>query len=262
VERQLVQLQRQRPGDLTATPATEPVDARPSRGGLGASLDVAVVVLLQAAVLLAAVAGTTRFAAEPLWHHLDPVPVRTALDPAYRADAANLLAAVVRGGSIPTRTPSGVFRPEELDHLRDVQAVLGGLHRAAVVACILGALGLALARRAGRLPRVLRLLRTSAIATAAGAALLGLVAAAAWRPTFRLLHRLLFPDGNWRFPADGALAIAYPLTYFRAATVAIGLALVTALLAQWGIATLLSGRIRSAGCPTSSRSTSTQAAGA
>jgi uncharacterized membrane protein len=54
-------------------------------------------------------------------------------------------------------------------------------------------------------------------------AVLGVVAAVAFGLAFEVFHRLLFPGGNWAFPADSNLIRLYPIAFWQLSVAALGL---------------------------------------
>lgn len=126
---------------------------------------------------------------------------------------------------------------DEVAHLRDVRAVIRWLMRAALLG--LAALGLAAAlavrrRAAGR--RLRTSLGRGGLLALALVGLAGAGVAVGWERTFVLFHRVLFPQGNWAFPADSLLIQLFPDRFwFEAAVALVGLTLVeAAALALWG----------------------------
>ncbi len=92
-----------------------------------------------------------------------------------------------------------LYTPDEAAHLRDVRLVLWSFLGLALTSAIL--MPVAIARRPNDA------VRWRAVARGGGAltvliVVLGVVGALAFEPAFELFHRLLFPGGNWAFPAD------------------------------------------------------------
>lgn len=126
---------------------------------------------------------------------------------------------------------------DEVAHLEDVRVVVGGLLRAAVLGLAVVGLAGALALRRPTLSRMLRTsLGRGGVLTLALVALVGLGVATGWERTFVLFHELLFPQGNWAFPADSLLIQLFPDRFwFEAAVALVGLTCVeAAALAWWG----------------------------
>jgi hypothetical protein len=134
--------------------------------------------------------------------------------------------------------PNGApfYTPDEAAHLRDVRVVLLPLLGLAVASA--GVLAWALVRH-GREPATWRGLARGGVLVAAGLAVAGLVAGLAWTFAFELFHRLLFPGGNWSFPATSNLVRLYPVGFWQLSAAAIGL-----LGIAGGVLTWLVGRRR------------------
>jgi hypothetical protein len=124
-------------------------------------------------------------------------------------------------GTFAISTPGGgaLYTADEAAHLRDVRLVLVGFLALALAA---GALvGWRLQRHRGE-PATWRALARGGAALAVGLLVIGVIAAVAFGAAFELFHRLLFPGGNWAFPADSNLVRLYPLGFWQLSAAALG----------------------------------------
>ena len=141
-----------------------------------------------------------------------------------------------RAGDGPNTGPVVVFTPDEYAHMADVRQVFIGFQLAALVALVFG---IVLLIRAGLRDRrsALVLARDASIAGGAGAAILAVVAAAAFDPLFLLFHEVFFPQGNFLFGPDSNLIAMYPDQYWYGVTLRIGFTFVAATAAVALVAT-------------------------
>jgi len=127
--------------------------------------------------------------------------------------------------------------------MTDVRHVFIGFELAALTAvgtAVVLVLGAAKRSRAA----ALLLLRDAAIAAWAGTAIIAVAAAVAFDRLFLLFHEILFPQGNFLFPADSNLLAMYPDPYWYGVTLRVGLTFVLAmaLIAVASAATLRRAR--------------------
>lgn len=119
----------------------------------------------------------------------------------------------------------------ELAHLRDVAAIYRVLTPLAALATVVTLLV------AGRVSR--RTVRRVALGQAGLVAGVGVVAALAFDPAFRLFHEVLFPQGNFLFdPATDNLVLLYPESYWLGVTIRVGATFLLVVLAVAGLASL------------------------
>lgn len=133
-----------------------------------------------------------------VWHQL---AFAVTASPLAGADRRALDAAISRYLLAGSAQGLGALTAPEQAHLHDVRTVLSFLVLALAVCC-----GLALCLRT---PLSLRRAATQTL-------LLGLGLLAIFPVAFPMVHTLLFPAGNWQFPADSLLIETYPLAFFAA----------------------------------------------
>lgn len=108
---------------------------------------------------------------------------------------------------------------QERSHIRDVKLLFDLAFFLAAMSCALLAIGAVAAARARRRDAVLRVFGSVALASGLGTisvvAMLGLMASLNFERFWIAFHRLLFPQGNWRFPYKSTLIRTYPETYFQ-----------------------------------------------
>lgn len=111
------------------------------------------------------------------------------------------------------------YTAAEAAHLGDVRLVLFAFLALALGAALLT--GWSIARR-GAEPATWRAVARGGALLAVVLVLLGAFAALAFGVAFELFHRLLFPGGNWAFPADSNLIRLYPLGFWQLSAAAMG----------------------------------------
>ncbi len=181
--------------------------------------------------------------AVPLLLLLTPVWVHLAIDISggtvpggSPADAHRISDATVRdlllGGSFAMTAPDGsaMYTADEAAHMADVRVVLYGFLALAVLsaAVLVGAL------RHGRADAS----RWSAVARGAVflvvvLIVLGVIGALAFGVAFELFHQILFPGGNWAFPADSNLIRLYPYAFWQASAAALGVLAIVLAAITW-----------------------------
>lgn len=193
------------------------------------------VALAVAAALAAVAALTAAFLAPPVVHlFLDLSGAAGSLgvtaEEAHRLSDA-LVADLLVGGHFAVSTEGvPLLDAGERAHLGDV----GALVRQVLLAGLLSAVVLLLARRRSGGERVARALADGAALIAGGATLVGLAFAVAFDATFAFAHSLVFADGTWRFdPATSGLVRLYPTPFWIAVALSFcGGLVVIALLAR------------------------------
>jgi integral membrane protein (TIGR01906 family) len=135
------------------------------------------------------------------------------------------------------------FTADEQAHMTDVRHVFIGFELAALTAV---GIAVVLVMRTAKRSRVaaLLLLRDAAIAACVGTAIIAVGAAVAFDRLFLLFHEILFPQGNFLFPADSNLLAMYPDPYWYGVTLRVGLTFVAvmAVIAIASAATLRRAR--------------------
>lgn len=114
---------------------------------------------------------------------------------------------------------AALYTADEAGHLRDVRLVLYAFLTVALASVLL--VGWALVRR-GQEPAMWRALARGGAILAVGLVAIGAVAALAFTTAFELFHRLLFPGGNWEFPATSSLIRLYPYGFWQLSAAALG----------------------------------------
>jgi hypothetical protein len=182
--------------------------------------------LLPSATMVALLGVTLIVLLTPAWVH-------TAMDlagggipgvapSAARAVSDATVADLLLGGDFSVTLPDGspAYTPDEASHLRDVRVVLYVFLALAVAATILVVATLTQRQRDYRSWRAVAL---GGAALVGMLAVLGVVAAVAFGLAFEVFHRLLFPGGNWAFPADSNLIRLYPIAFWQLSVAALGL---------------------------------------
>lgn len=147
---------------------------------------------------------------------------------------------LVFGGDFTVALPDGspAYTTDEAGHLRDVRVVLYAFLSlaAASAALVLAAVG-----RRSQDRQIWRAISRGSAALVVGLVVLGAFAAVAFGLAFEIFHRLLFPGGNWAFPADSNLIRLYPIGFWQLSAAALGVLAGAAGLMVW-----LIGRDRAA----------------
>jgi hypothetical protein len=126
-----------------------------------------------------------------------------------------------------------LFEPDEAAHLRDVRVILFAFLGLAVLSATF--IGWALARRGGD-PRTWRAIARGGAGFAVLLVALGVIAAVAFGAAFELFHRLLFPGGNWSFPATSWLIKTYPYGFWQLSAAAFGILGIGGGAVVWALA--------------------------
>ena len=124
------------------------------------------------------------------------------------------------------------FRADEAAHMRDVRAVLLGFLVAAAIAALFLVWSLWRGRRDAETWRALS--RAGALIVV-GVVVVGLLGALAFGLAFELFHRILFPGGNWSFPASSLLVRLYPLAFWQLSAAALGVLVALGGAAAWTV---------------------------
>jgi hypothetical protein len=125
-----------------------------------------------------------------------------------RAEKLDAVLSYYRGGHPPTG-----YTVAELEHLADVKGVFLG----AYLLCPLLLIILAVLIAFGEMRAILRWGGLLAVALPLLAFLIP------FNGLFTAFHGVLFPQGNWMFPADSALIQAFPEGFFQAIGATIGI---------------------------------------
>lgn len=136
----------------------------------------------------------------------------------------------------PSMEPERLPVEDEIDHLMDVRVVIPEV-RIILLAFVLAMVGLVrLSRESEHVSLVRRQVARGGLLTLALVALVGIGIATGWERTFVLFHEILFPQGNWAFPADSLLIQIFPNQFwFEAAAALVALTTVeAAALVSWG----------------------------
>lgn len=131
--------------------------------------------------------------------------------------------------------PAGApfYTADEAAHLQDVRLVLFGF--LGVVALAGAVLAWAIARHRDSV-QLWRAIAGGGLVLAIGLLVVGAFAAVAFGVAFELFHQLLFPGGNWAFPANSNLVRLYPLGFWQLSAAALGVLAVSAGLVTWLLA--------------------------
>ena len=125
------------------------------------------------------------------------------------------------------------FGADEQGHMRDVRLVLWAF--LATAAASLAVLAVAVWRN-GRDPATWRAIGRGGILLAGAVVVVGIFAAVAFGVAFELFHRVLFPGGNWAFPADSLLIRLYPYAFWQMSAAALGVVSVVGGAITWRFA--------------------------
>jgi hypothetical protein len=163
----------------------------------------------------------------PLWTHLAlstsgaTVPGGVAGD--AQAVSDRTVGVLLLGGSFsavlsPAGTP--MYTADEAAHLDDVRLVLFLFLGMTLLAG--GTIIAGLWRAPENARRWRAIARGGALLTIA-VFVLGVIGALAFGIAFEVFHQLLFPGGNWAFPADSNLIRLYPYGFWQTSAFALGL---------------------------------------
>lgn len=129
---------------------------------------------------------------------------------------------------------------DEYRHMRDVRALVRLLWQFVVVTALINCAQIGIVmwvsphRRAEYIRWVHGFAARGGLLTLALVALVGAGIAAGWERTFVWFHRVLFPGGNWAFPADSLLIQIFPDRFwFEAATILVVMTTVEAVALVW-----------------------------
>ncbi|HEY8135138.1 MAG TPA: DUF1461 domain-containing protein [Candidatus Limnocylindrales bacterium] len=123
-------------------------------------------------------------------------------------------------GAAPCPPQELLYTADEQAHLRDARAVLY-LFVALAVASLAFVIA-ALAHRPHDARRWRAVARGGA-GLAIGAVVVGVVGYLVFDAAFELFHRVLFPGGNWEFPADSNMIRLYPYAFWQLTAAALGM---------------------------------------
>ena len=131
------------------------------------------------------------------------------------------------------------FGADEAAHMRDVRVVLLAFLVLSGVAATFVAWRIA---RHGGDPGTWRQIARGGGALAIAVAVTGIFAAVAFGVAFEWFHRLLFPGGNWAFPADSLLIRLYPYEFWQLSAAAFAALTILAGAIVWALARARSRR--------------------
>jgi hypothetical protein len=195
-------------------------------------------ILLAAATAVTILAIALLLLLTPLWTHFAlrssgaDVPGRLVFATVAAASDATI-ADLLFFGDFDVRTVSDapLYTDDERAHLRDARLVLFAFLAIAAVALVFLVLTVA---RAPTDPAVWRSIATGGSALAVTLIVLGLIALIAFDALFEIFHRVLFPGGNWAFPADSNLIRLDPFGFWQLTSAAlVGLATLGGMATWW-----------------------------
>lgn len=175
----------------------------------------------------------------PLWVHFGIDWSGGSVPGGAAADAHRISDDTVRqllfGGDFVITAPNGsaMYTAEEAGHLADVRGVLYLFLGLAVASVALLVAGL----RSGRGDAARwRAVGRGAIVLVGSLIVLGVVGALAFSVAFEMFHRILFPGGNWAFPADSNLIALYPYAFWQLSAAALGVLVLVGAAIVWFVA--------------------------
>ena len=198
---------------------------RPSRDWLGWLLPPATaLVVIVAGVLLLTTTLWMHFAIPAAGGGLPGYPLESSLVASDRTvrqllGAGDFLISVECPGTATCPPQELLYTDAEAAHLRDARAVLYLFLGLAVAALIF--VVAALVHRPHDARRWRAVARGGA-GLAIGAVVVGVVGFLAFDAAFELFHRVLFPGGNWEFPADSNMIRLYPYAFWQLTAAALG----------------------------------------
>ncbi len=158
----------------------------------------------------------------PIWTHA-AISAAGSTAPGGDPIAANdrTIADLLTFGQFDFATSGGepLYTADERAHMRDVQLVLYAFLALAAVA--LAYLVVAL-RRAPRDAARWSAVSRGAAGLVIGIVVLGIFGLLAFDAAFTLFHEVLFPGGNWAFPADSNLIRLYPEPFWELSAATLG----------------------------------------
>jgi integral membrane protein (TIGR01906 family) len=137
-----------------------------------------------------------------------------------------------------------VLDANERGHMRDVRQVFLGFWAIAAVAAVLLVAAWVAARRGAAEGSFRSAVRRGSIGLAVGVVVVAALALVAFEPLFELMHRVLFPGGNWTFdPSTERLVQLFPYQLWVETSLAVGAAI---LVVAAAVAVLARSRERAA----------------
>jgi hypothetical protein len=125
------------------------------------------------------------------------------------------------------------FAADEAAHMRDVRVVFWGFIGLAIAGAALISWRIV---RHGHQARTWRSISRGGLALVIALPVLGVFAFLAFDVAFELFHRILFPGGNFSFPADSLLIQLYPYAFWQLSAGALGVLGIVGGLVVWWLA--------------------------
>jgi len=175
----------------------------------------------------------------PFWVHYAIDLAGGSVPGGVPADAHRISDATVRdlllGGSFVMTAPDGsaMYTPDEASHMADVRVVL---YAFLALAALCAALVISALRRGRTDASHWTAVARGAVLLVAALVVLAVVGVLAFGVAFELFHRLLFPGGNWAFPADSNLIRLYPYAFWQLSAGALGVLAVVLAAVTWYVA--------------------------
>jgi len=213
--------------------------ARPARDWLSLLLPPATaLVILVLGVLLLTTTLWMHFAIPAAGGGVPGYPIESSLVASDRTvrqllGAGDFLISIECPDASPCPPQELLYAADEAAHLRDARAVLYLFIGLAVVSLLF--IVAALAHRPHDARRWRAVARGGA-GLAIGAVVVGVVGFLAFDAAFELFHRVLFPGGNWEFPADSNMIRLYPYAFWQLTAAALGVLCVIGGTLVWLLA--------------------------
>jgi hypothetical protein len=206
--------------------------------------------LVAAATAIALLGAALLLLFTPVWVHaaltLSGGGAWLGSDQLARSLSDRTIAELLLGpGAFAFAGPDGrpFYSADEQAHMRDVRLVL---YAFLVLVATAVAVVVAAVLRRGRDAATWRGIARGGASLAVALLVAGAFAAVAFGAAFELFHRLLFPGGNWAFPADGNLIRLYPLGFWQLSSAALGALGIGGGLVTWLVARRRAERLEAA----------------
>ncbi|HUR95928.1 MAG TPA: DUF1461 domain-containing protein [Gemmatimonadales bacterium] len=169
----------------------------------------------------------------PFWTHagLDASGATSTFatsDQPYSINDATV-ATLLFGGSFEGIGGGSFYSVDEASHLRDARLILYAFFALLLMSVVF--LVARLTRRAGR--ESWNAVARGGLAVAIGVVVFGVVGFLAFDIAFELFHRILFPGGNWEFPASSNMLQLYPYGFWQLTAMALGLISIVGGVITW-----------------------------